>query len=177
MADVNFNTAENQTVARNLLILYLNTGTAEAPTWSPIGKRVEDSSMEFDWQRESKHDILGNAYNTMKAPVITQSFDPWELVNGDAAQKHIWNKAIHDQDAQAMSNMDLLLVHLYAGASNTAAFAERYDASAIEVNGLGGAGGGNIGMPITVTFGGNRTTGTAKVASGSVTFTADTAEG
>lgn len=169
-----FNTAENQTVARELLILYLNTGTSASPTWSPIGKRVEDSSMELDWQRESKKDILGNTYNTMKKPIITQSFDPWELVNGDAAQLDIWNKAIRDQDAQALSNLDLLLVHAYAGTSKTAAFAERYDASSVEVTGLGGAGGGNIGMPITVTFGGNRTTGTAKVETGTVTFTKGT---
>ena len=166
-----FNTAENQTVARELLVLYLNTGTTSAPVWSPIGKRVEDSSMELDWQRESKKDILGNTYNTMKKPIITQSFDPWELVNGDDAQLDIWNKAIRDQDAQALSNLDLMLAHLYAGTSATAAFAERYDASSVEVTGLGGAGGGNIGMPITVTFGGNRTIGTAKVETGTVTFT------
>lgn len=166
-----FNTAENQTIARELLVLYLNTGTTSAPVWSPIGKRVEDSSMELDWQRESKKDVLGNTYNTMKKPIITQSFDPWELVNGDEAQLDIWNKAIRDQDAQALSNLDLMLAHLYAGTSATAAFAERYDASSVEVTGLGGAGGGNIGMPITVTFGGNRTIGTAKVETGTVTFT------
>ena len=170
-----FNTAENQTVARDLLVLYLNTGTSSAPVWSPIGKRVEDSSMELDWQRESKKDILGNTYNTMKKPIITQSFDPWELVNGDAAQQYVWNKAIHDQDAQALSNLDMLLVHLYAGTKDTAAFAERYAASSVEVTGLGGAGGGNIGMPITVTFGGTRTTGTAALdTEGVVTFAADT---
>lgn len=173
MADLNFNIAENQTVGRNMLVLYLNTGTKEAPVWSPIGKRVEDSSAEYDWQRETKNDVLGNTYSTMKKPVITQTFDPWELANGDAAQLHIWNKAIRDQDANALSNMDLLMVHLYAGTSKDAAFAERYDASAIEATGLGGAGGGNIGMPITVTFGGNRYTGTAKVADGSVNFTPD----
>ena len=170
-----FNTAENQTVARELLVLYLNTGTSAAPVWSPIGKRVEDSSMELDWQRESKKDILGTTYNTMKKPIITQSFDPWELVNGDAAQLYVWNKVIHDQDAQALSNLDMLLVHLYAGTKDTATFAERYAASSVEVTGLGGAGGGNIGMPITVTFGGTRTTGTAALdAKGVVTFTADT---
>lgn len=175
MADLNFNTAENQTVGRNMLVLYLNTGTKEAPVWSPIGKRVEDSSAEYDWQRETKNDVLGNTYSTMRKPVITQSFDPWELANGDTAQLYIWNKAIRDQDANALCNMDLLMVHLYAGTSKDTAFAERYDASAIEATGLGGAGGGNIGMPITATFGGNRTTGTAKVADGSVTFTPDVA--
>lgn len=171
MADMNFVTAENQTVGRALLVLYLNTGTADAPVWSPVGKRVEDSSMEMDWQRESKKDILDNTYSTMKDPIITQTFDPWELANGDAAQLSIWNKAIREHDAQALCNMDMLVVHLYAGAAD-ATFAERYDACAVEVTGLGGAGGGNIGMPVTVTFGGTRSVGTAKNANGNVTFTA-----
>ena len=170
MADMTFITAENQTVSRNLLILYLNTGTKDEPVWSPIGKRVKDSSMELDWQRETKKDILNNTYSSMKDPIITQSFDPWELANGDKAQLSIWNKAIRDHDAAALANMDMLVVHLYAGAQD-AVFAERYESSAVETTGLGGAGGGSIGMPITVTFGGTRTVGTAKVADGTVTFT------
>lgn len=174
MADMTFNTTENQTIGRALLILYLNTGTTSAPVWSPVGKRVEDSSMGLDWQRESKKDILDNTYSTMKDPIITQSFDPWELANGDAAQLAIWNKAIREHDAQALCSMDMLVAHLYAGTTD-AAFAERYTACAVEVTGLGGAGGGNIGMPISVTFGGTRTTGTAKVTDGTVTFTADAA--
>lgn len=171
MADSVFNTTADQAIARELLLLYLNTGTKDAPVWSPIGKRVEDSSMEFDWQRESKKDILGNTYNTMKKPIITQTFDPWELTSGDAAQEKVWKAAVQNQDAQAMCSMDVLVVHAYAGTSKTAMFAERNDASSIEVTGLGGAGGGNIGMPITVTYGGTRTTGTAAIADGIVTFT------
>ena len=166
-----FNTADNQTIARELLLLYLNTGTKDAPVWSPIGKRVEDSSMELDWQRESKKDIMGNTYNTMKKPVITQTFEPWELAKGDAAQEKVWQLAFVEQNAQALCGMDVLVVHAYAGTANTAVFAERNEASSIEVTGLGGAGGGNIEMPITVTYGGIRTVGTAAMANGSVTFT------
>lgn len=167
-----FNTAENQTIGRELLLLFLNTGTKNAPVWSPIGKRVEDSSMELDWQRETKRDIFGNVYSSMKKPTKTQSFDPWELVNGDAGQKQIWTLAFVEEDTHTLCNQDLLLVHSYAGTAETAVFAERSDACAIEVNSLGGTGGGNIGMPITVTFGGTRTIGTASVKDGTVAFTA-----
>lgn len=48
MADLEFNTASGQTVDRELLIAYLNTGTTSAPVWSPLGSRVTDSSMEYD---------------------------------------------------------------------------------------------------------------------------------
>ena len=69
----------------------------------------------------------------------------------------------------------MLIVHLYAGTADSAMFAERYTACSIEPSSLGGAGGGSLSMPISVTYGGQRTTGTAAVSSaGVVTFTPDT---
>ena len=174
MADMTFITTAGATIARKLLILYLNTGTSESATWSPVGKRVEDSSAEYDWGEESKQDIFGETYTTMKTPVIKQTFDPCELDAGDTAQLKIWNAAIKDQDVSALENMDMLVVHAYAGTADTAVFAERYSACAVKPSGIGGA--SNIGMPIDVTFGGKRTTGTAAISSaGAVTFTAESA--
>ena len=172
MADLTFNTAAGAVVARQLLILFLNTGTSDAPGWSPIGKRVEDSSMEYDWGEESKTDIFGETYTTLKAPVITQTFDPCELDSGDAAQVKIWNQAIKDQDVAAMANNDLMVLHAYSGDPESGAFAERYASCMVKPSSLGGS--ANVGMPIDVTFGGTRTKGTAKKADGAVTFTAET---
>ena len=171
MADLTFNTTAGAVVDRKLLILYLNSGTTEAPAWSAIGKRVEDSSMEYDWGEESKTDIFGETYTTMKAPVISQTFDPCELDASDVAQVKIWNQAIRDQDVAAMTNNDLLVVHAYAGTAGTAVFAERYASCMVKPSGLGGS--TNVGMQIDVTFGGTRTKGTAAVADGVVTFTAE----
>lgn len=171
MADITFNTNPGETVARELLIAYLNTGTSSAPEWSPLGKRVEDSSEEMDWSEETKQDILGSTWATMKKPTITQTFDPCELDADDEAQKKIWNLAVREQNAQALANQDMLIVHLYAGEAD-AAFAERYESCMVKPSGLGGEGGGNIGMPLDVTYGGKRTIGTAsRTASGTVTFT------
>ena len=172
MSDISFNTTAGQTVDRALMIAYLNTGTNSAPVWSPPGKRVEDSSAEYDWSDETKQDILGNTWATMKKPVVTQTFDPCELDASDVAQQKIWNLAVVQQDAAALANQDMLIVHLYAGTATTAAFAERYESCMVKPSSLGGEGGGNIGMPIDVTYGGKRTTGTAAVSDGTVTFTA-----
>lgn len=172
MSDISFNTTAGQTVDRSLMIAYLNTGTNSAPVWSPLGKRVEDSSAEYDWSDETKQDILGNTWATMKKPVVTQTFDPCELDASDVAQQKIWNLAVVQQDAAALANQDMLIVHLYAGTATTAAFAERYESCMVKPSSLGGEGGGNIGMPIDVTYGGKRTTGTAAVSDGTVTFTA-----
>lgn len=168
--DLTFNTAAGAVVARKMLLLFLNTSSSETPVWSVIGKRVEDSSMEYDWREESKTDILGNTHTTMDEPIITQAFDPCELDSGDAAQVKIWNQSIKDHDVAAMCNNDLLVVHTYAGTASTAVFAERYPSSAVKPSGLGGS--NNVGMPIDVTFGGERSVGTASVSGGNVTFTA-----
>ena len=173
MADMTFNTTPGTVVPRKLMILYLNTGTGEAPVWSPIGKRVEESNMNYDWGKDSKKDILGGAYTTLEAPIITQTFDPCELDGGDVAQVKIWNQSIKDQDVAAMANNDMLVVHTYAGTKDTGVFAERYNSCAVVPTGLGGS--STVGMPIEVTFGGTRTVGTAKVDAGAVTFTPEAA--
>ena len=167
-----FKTPAGQTVERKLYLCCGNYGTAEAPQWGKLGKRVEESSAEMDWGEESKQDILGDTYSTMKKPVISQTFDPCELDAGDQYQQRVWELAVVDQDAPALCNQDLLRIHLYAVDEKGNAFAERYPSSMVKPASLGGAGGGALTMPINVTFGGTRETGTASVAEdGTITFT------
>lgn len=173
MPDNTFNTTAGQTIDRELLIAYLNTGTSTSPEWSAFGTRVTDSSMEYDWQESSEKDILGTTRTTMKKPIVTQTFDPCDLDSGDKALTKIWELAVKKQDAAALANQDVLIVHHYAGTAKTAVFAERYEGAMVKASSLGGEGGGFVGMPIDVTYGGTRTTGTAAVAAGVVTFTAD----
>lgn len=175
MADLTFNTTAGQTVARELLIAFLNTGTSDVPVWSPVGKRVEDSSIEMDWSTETKVDIFGNTYVTGKKATKTQTFEPWELDSGDEAQKKIWNLAVRENNVNALLNQDMLIAHLYAGDEGMN-FAERYESCSVLPTNLGGEGGGSVGMSIEVTYGGERTLGTVTVSDGIATFTPDTEE-
>lgn len=172
MADLTFATPEGQTIDRELLIAYLNTGTASAPEWSAIGKRVEDSTAEMDWGQESSQDILGNTFTTMKKPTITQTFDPIPLDAGDAAAVKMWNLAVKDHDAQSLSNQDMMIGHFYV-TSGEAKFAERYSGCAIAVTSIGGDGGGTLNIASEITYGGTRTLGTITKGTSGVTFTAD----
>lgn len=170
----NFNTPAGQTIARELMIAYLNTGTGSAPVWSPFGKRTSDSSIDYDWGEDTSKDILGNTWTTMKKPTMTQSFDPWDLDGGDAAQQKIYQLAVIEQNAQALTSMDVMIAHFYSG-SKEAAFAERYSSCMVKPSSLGGEGGGNLGMPVDVTYGGERTVGTvSRGADGAVTFSPGT---
>lgn len=178
MADYKFkiSTPAGQAAERKLYLVYGNTGTYEAPKWHVMGKRVEDSSSEEDWGEESMTDIIGDTYNTMKTPVTSQSFDPCPIDSGDEYQAKLVQHYVIDRDAQALSNQDLLRVHLYlTDDSDAYAFAERFPASMVKPSGLGGEGGGNLTMPVDVTFGGTREKGYVPVPTGSVkeiTFTA-----
>lgn len=176
--DLTFNTPENQTIARDMLILYLNTATStpdESPEWSVVGYRIEDASSEYDWQSETKKDITGRTYTTLKTPTITQSFDTWELDAADKAQLRIWNLGIKEQNAQTLAGMDMLIAHAYAGTASSAVFCERYKSCAVIPTGIGGEGGGNLSFNVEVTFGGERITGTGNIADGTITFTPDEA--
>ena len=144
-----FNTTAGQTIARKLLMAFLNTGTSSAPVWSIVGKRVEDSSQEYDWNKETTQDILGNTFTTMSAPTITQTFDPCNLDAGETALTKLWQLAIKDQDVAALAEQDMMIVHCYAGTKDTAMFAERYSGCAIEVKSLGGD--KTVDMPFDVT--------------------------
>lgn len=173
MADYEFNvnTPAGQTVDRKLYVVYGNAGTYEVPKWHPMGKRVEDSSAENDYGENTSTDVLGNTYGTMKTPVITQSFDPCPIDSGDEYQAKLIQLAIVEQDVRALANQDLLRVHLYLTDEDGNAFAERYPSSMVRPNGPGGEGGGDLTMPVEVTFGGEREKGKAKVSGGTVTFT------
>lgn len=172
MPEFKFKTPAGQTIDRKLYLCCGNYGTAAAPQWGKLGKRVENSSAEMDWGEETKQDILGDTYSTMKTPVVSQTFDPCELDSGDEYQQKVWNLAVVDQDAPALCNQDLLRIHLYAVDEQGSAFAERYPASMVKPSGLGGEGGGSLTMPIDITFGGTRQIGTASVAEdGTITFT------
>ncbi len=176
MADLTFATTEGQTIDRELLIAYLNTGTSSSPVWSAIGKRVEDSTAEMDWGQESSQDILGNTFTTMKKPTITQTFDPIPLDAGDAAAVKMWNLAVKDHDAQALANQDMMIGHFYVTSGGTK-FAERYTGCAIAVTSIGGDGGGTLNIATEITFGGDRILGTVmKGSTGKIEFTEDSDE-
>lgn len=174
MADLAFNTTANVTVARELLIAYLNTGTTAVPVWSPVGKRVEDSSIEYDWQTDTLVDIFGVTYTTGKVATKTQTFDPLPLDSADAAAVKIWNIAEKDNDVNSLLAQDMLIVHAYAEHSTDYFFAERYYSCAVIPTSLGGEGGGSVNIALEVTYGGTRETGKATITAGVPTFTADT---
>lgn len=174
-----------QTIEREKLMAFVNVAVTEndgtvsvnveAPDFAPLGIGVESGSQSYDWQRESKKDIWGNTYNSMKKPIVTKELQPWPVSGNDKAQKHIWKLGVVDQDNVRLAAQDILIVHAYVTVGDAADvyFAERYDASSIEVTDIGGDGGGILTDGCNVTYGGARTVGRATIdKTGKVTFAA-----
>lgn len=161
-------------IAREKLVAYLDVSGSTTPSWAVLGKRVQDSSMEMDWQEESVKDILGNTENSVKKPIISQEFEA-PMDSAETAASKIWEVAVRDQNAQSLCAQKVLIVHAYTtdGETNPKYFAEQYDGCVIEVTTLGGEGGGDLIMNSKITYGGNRVTGGATISSGVPTFTPD----
>lgn len=173
------NAPAGQTIARELLVAYISlTSDHDDPEWHAIGKRVTESAAKYDWGEDTSSDILGNNYISYKKPIITQSFEPFTLESGDETASYLWRKAIYEQNVQALAAQDVLIVHYYTRGREDASvapqnFAERYSACGIRVDSIGGPGGGSINMPVTITYGGTRTTGHAEGIRKSPTFIPD----
>lgn len=149
-----------QTVDRKQYLVYGNSATYDSPKWNVMGKRVEDSSAEEDWNEESITDVLGDTYTNMKTPITSQSFDPCPVDPGDEYQAKLAELYVIERNAQALVSQDLLRVHAYlTDETGRYAFAERFPSSMVKPTGLGGEGGGPLTMPVDVTFGGTRVKG------------------
>lgn len=162
-----------ETVARELLVACLNTGTSSTPVWSPLGKRVEDSSASYDWSQETIKDIRGATYGTLKKPTVSQNFEPYPLDSGDSALAKLHEMAVINNDYTGLCNLDMIMVHQYYGEVQTQVnhyFFERYDSCMAVISSVGGEGGGNIEDAIEITYGGNRTTGTCTITNGVITI-------
>lgn len=164
---------EGVSATREMMIAYLNTGTTATPVWSPMGAKVTDSNIKYDWSIENNTDILGNAYTTAKTAQMTQSFSGSEIVAGDEVMNHLVDLAVVQKNAAKLVNQDCLIVHTYLKNSDGEAFAERYPASSVVPTTLGGEGGATLVTDIDVSYGGARSIGSATVSDGVVTFTED----
>lgn len=166
-------TGDGVSATREMMITYLNTGTADAPVWSAMGAKVTESSIEYDWGIENKTDILGDAYTNAKTAQLSQSFGGGEIIAGDVVMNHLVDLAVVQKSAAKLVNQDCLVASLYLQDDDGNSFAERYPASAVVPTSIGGEGGGALVTNIDVNYGGARIEGSIKKTADGVTFTPD----
>ena len=168
MSVTQFNLATNQRAERKLLITVAEWMEGSTQTREILGRRTEDSSIEYNADIETTTDILGINYTDINKTQPQQDFDPYLILGGSK----LGAKLNDIRRRNALSELDQFTVYIitaFAGTSG-AYEAEKHTGCTITYNSIGGD--TNVNMPISVYLSNNSTTGTVNKLSDDFTFSA-----
>ncbi len=135
-----------------------------------LGRRTEDSSIEYNADIETTTDILGINYTDINRTQPQQDFDPYLILGGSKLGAKL--NDIRKRNALAeLSQFTLYIITAYVGDSTNGYEAERHVNCTITYNSLGGD--SNVNMPISAYFSNESTLGTVNKTSDDFTFTPD----
>lgn len=170
MAATQFNLNQYQRAERKLLITVAEWTEGTSPVREILGRRTEDSSIDYNADIETTTDILGINYTDLNRTQPQQDFDPYMILGGSK----LGAKLNDIRRRNALSELDSFTVYIItAFVGTTGAYqAEKHTGCTIAYNSIGGD--SNVNMPISVYFSNNITTGTVDKLSDDFVFTADT---
>ena len=179
-----FNLAQHQRAARKLLItvaewedengsITVTKGTSTVKVNREIlGRRTEDSSIEYNPDINTSTDILGINYTDINKTQPQQDFDPYLILGGSKLGAKL--NDIRKRNAVTEYNQfTLYIITAYIGDSSNGYEAERHENCTITINSLGGD--SNVNMPISAYFSNESTTGLVDKLSDDFTYQPDVA--
>ena len=170
MAVTQFNLSEHQRAERKLLITVAEWTEGTSQMREILGRRTEDSSIDYNADIETTTDILGINYTDLNRTQPQQDFDPYLILGASK----LGAKLNDIRRRNALSELDQFTCYIitaFAGTSG-AYEAEKHTGCTIAYNSIGGD--SNVNMPISVYFSNNITTGKVDKLSDDFVFTADT---
>lgn len=167
MSVTQFNLATNQRAERKLLITVAEWTEGSTQVREILGRRTEDSSIDYNADIETTTDILGINYTDVNRTQPQQDFDPYLILGGS----QLGAKLNDIRKRNALSELDQFTVYIItAFAGTTGEYeAEKHVGCTIIYNSIGGD--ANVNMPISVYFSNNITNGTVDKLSDDFTFT------
>ena len=165
MAISDFNLAQYQRAERKLLITVAEWEDADGAITigtkkynrEILGRRTEDSSIEYNADIETTTDILGINYSDINKTQPQQDFDPYLILGGSKLGAKL-NDIRNRNALSELSQFTLYIITAYIGDSTNGYEAERHVNCTITYNSLGGD--SNVNMPISAYFSNESTTGT-----------------
>lgn len=178
MAINDFNLAQHQRAARKLLITVAEWEDANGSVTigdkkynrEILGRRTEDSSIEYNADIETTTDILGINYTDINKTQPQQDFDPYLILGGSKLGAKL-NDIRKRNALTELSQFNLYIITAYIGNSSDGYEAEKHVNCTITYNSLGGD--SNVNMPISAYFSNESTIGTVDKLSDDFTFQAD----
>lgn len=170
MAATQFNLNQYQRAERKLLITVAEWTEGTSQVREILGRRTEDSSIDYNADIETTTDILGINYTDLNRTQPQQDFDPYLILGGSK----LGAKLNDIRRRNALSELDQFTIYIItAFVGTTGAYeAEKHTGCTIAYNSIGGD--SNVNMPISVYFSNNITTGTVGKLSDDFVFSADT---
>lgn len=178
MAISEFNLARHQYAERKLLITVAEwedengdiTIDGKKYYRERLGRRTEDSSIEYNADIETTTDILGINYTDLNKTQPQQDFDPY-LILGDSKLGAKLNDIRKRNALSELNQFRLYIITAYVGDSTNGYEAERHVDCTITYNSLGGD--TKVNMPISVYFSNDSVTGVVDKLDDTFTFTPD----
>ena len=170
MAVTPINLATNQRAERKLLITVAEWRDGSTQVREILGRRTEDSSIEYNADIETTTDILGINYTDVNRTQPQQDFDPYLILGGSTLGAKLDD--IRSRNAiSELSDFTIYVITAYKGSTGSYP-AEKHVNCTIAYNSIGGD--ANVNMPISVYLSNDLTNGTVDKLSDDFEFTPNT---
>ena len=167
MAVSAINLPQHQRAPRKLLITVAEWMDGANEKHEVLGRRTEDSSIEYNADTETTTDVLGINYTDVNKTQPQQDFDPYLVLGGSELAAKL-NDIRRRNAIEELSQFTIYIITAYVG-SASAYEAEKHVNCTIVYNSLGGD--VNVNMPISIYFSNDITLGTVDKLSDDFTFT------
>ena len=121
-----------------------------------LGRRTEDSSIEYNPDIATSTDILGITYTDMNKTQPEQSFDPYLILGGSKLGPKM-DYIRRNNKLSEVSQFTVYIITAYIGTKTDGYLAERQDNCTITYESLGGD--TNVNFPLTVHYSNDSTMG------------------
>lgn len=167
MAVSPINLPTHQRAPRKLLITVVEWMDGANEKREVLGRRTEDSSIEYNADTETTTDILGINYTDVNKTQPQQDFDPYLVLGGSELAAKL-NDIRRRNAIEELSQFTVYVITAFVG-SASAYEAEKHVNCTIVYNSIGGD--VNVNMPISLYFSNDITLGTVDKLSDDFTFT------
>lgn len=167
MAVTQFNLADGQRAERKLLITVAEWSEGAETVREILGKRTEDSSIEYNADISTTTDILGFNYTDINRTQPQQDFDPFLIMGGSKLAAKL-NDIRKRNALSELSQFTMYVITAFAGTAG-AYEAEKHTDCTITYNSMGGD--ANVNFPISVYYSNKITNGTVDKLADDFVFT------
>lgn len=161
------NLPTHQRAPRKLLITVAEWTDGSTQKREVLGRRTEDSSIEYNADIETTTDILGINYTDVNRTQPQQDFDPYLILGGSELAAKL-NDIRKRNAIEELSQFTIYVITAFVGTAG-AYEAEKHVNCTIAYNSIGGD--TNVNMPISVYFSNDITVGTVDKLSDDFEFT------